>query len=167
MQWLQINQWWQRSCTAYGWEACQSLPERAGHVAIMRAFIKAPQISSPSARITRYSLYETRSFRHWTSHCSGSRPLSAWPTRRLLTACSACSSWSTDSLPLSGDSPFRSEWYKKHISRQRVWQESCDLADCLGHAQTEPARLPRQFNPSSHRPRPGRPSPECQTGFWG
>ncbi len=53
---------------------------------------------------TRSSLIETRSLRSWTSHRSGSRPLSARPTRHFSAARSAISSWSTDFLPLSGDS---------------------------------------------------------------
>ncbi len=80
---------------------------------IMWAFTKAPQISSPSATTTRSSLYETQSLRHWTSHRSGSGPLSARPTRRFSTARSSCSSWSTDSLPLYGDSLFRELLYKR------------------------------------------------------
>ncbi len=71
---------------------------------IMWAFAKAPQISSPSATTTRSSLFETQSLCHWTSHRSGSRPLSARPTCCFS---AACSSWSTDSLPLSGDSFLR------------------------------------------------------------
>ncbi len=80
---------------------------------IMRAFAKAPQISSPSVSTTRSLLYETRSLRRWTSHRSRSRPLSARPTRRFLAVRSACSSWSTNSLPLSGDSLFWELLYKR------------------------------------------------------
>ncbi len=80
---------------------------------IMWAFTKAPQISSPSATTTRSSLYETQSLRHWTSHRSGSGPLSARPTRCFSTARSSYSSWSTDSLPLYGDSLFRELLYKR------------------------------------------------------
>ncbi len=58
-------------------------------------------------------LYETRSLRRWTSHRSRSRPLSARPTRRFLAVRSVCSSWSTNSLPLSGDSLFWELLYKR------------------------------------------------------
>ncbi len=81
---------------------------------IMRAFAKAPQISSPSATTTRSSLFETRSFRCWTSHRSRSRPLSAWPTRLFLAARSACSSWSTlrrvDAPPTNGSGNMGNLW---------------------------------------------------------
>ncbi len=53
---------------------------------IMRAFAKAPQISSPSAITTRSFLYETRSLHRWTSHRKWSRPLSARPTRHFSAA---------------------------------------------------------------------------------
>ncbi len=53
---------------------------------IMRAFAKAPQISSPSAITTRSLLYETRSLHRWTSHRKWSRPLSARPTRHFSAA---------------------------------------------------------------------------------
>ncbi len=125
-------------------KACQ---KGQGHVAIMRAFIKAPQISSPSARITRYSLYETRSLRHWTSHCSGSRPLSAWPTRRLLTACSACSSWSTDSLrypattTLQQVSDIKSTFLDSECGQGELW--SCRLSG------SRPNRSPRAYRDNS------------------
>ncbi len=74
---------------------------------IMRAFTKAPQISSPSATTTRYSLYETRSLCRWASHRSGSRPLSARLTHRFSAA------RSTDSLPLSSDCLLRELLYKR------------------------------------------------------
>ncbi len=85
---------------------------------LMRAFTKAPQISSPSATTTRSSLFETRSLCHWTSHRSRSRPLSARPTRRFSAAGSACSCWFTDSLPLSGDSFLWEPSIKEQISRR-------------------------------------------------
>ncbi len=34
-------------------------------------------------------------------------------------------------------------------------------------ASTRRPAAQKQFNPSPHGPRPGRPSLECQTGFWG
>ncbi len=104
----------QRSCTAYGWKARQS--GASGY--IMQAFAKAPQISSPTAMTTRSSLCETRSLRRWTSHRSRSRPHSARLTHRFSDSRSACSSWSPDSLPLSGDSLFRELLYKSKFLRR-------------------------------------------------
>ncbi len=80
---------------------------------IMRVFAKAPQISSLSAMSTRSSLYETRRLHCWMSHRSRSSPLSARPTRRFSAACTTCSSWSTDFLPLTGDSLFWELLYKR------------------------------------------------------
>ncbi len=97
------------------WLEIPPKPERMGWASgyIKRASAKALQISSPSATTTRSLLYETRSLCRWTSHRSGSRHLSAWPTRRFSAARSACSSWSMDSLPLSGDSLFWELLYKR------------------------------------------------------
>ncbi len=111
-------------------------PARMGRASgyIMRAFAKAPQISSPSATTTRSSLFETRSLRHWTSHRSGSRPLSARPTRCFSAAHSTCSSWSMDSLPLSGDS-LAIRWREPFI-KEHVWSCSRGLRWAL-HRHTE------------------------------
>ncbi len=115
---------------------------------IMRAFAKAPQVTSPSATTTRSSLYETRSLRRWTSHRSGSRPLSARPTRRFSAARSACSSRSTHSLPLSGDSsqePAR----KKQRGRGSQRPEMSELMLAVPHF------FPlRAFSRSLHPPGP-------------
>ncbi len=72
---------------------------------IMRAFAKAPQISSPSAITTRSLLYETRSLHRWTSHRKWSRPLSARPTRYFSAA--------AGSLLLSDNSLLRGLLYKR------------------------------------------------------
>ncbi len=110
------------------------------------AFAKAPQISSPSATTTRTLLFETQSFRRLTSYRSGSRPLSTWPTCCFSAACSACSSWSTDSLLLSGDSLLREPSIKEQISlRCCKWRcgplhtadKHGDCVSCLGTAHTK------------------------------
>ncbi len=49
------------------------------------------------------------------SHRSGSRTLSARLTRRFSAARSACSSWSTDSLPLSGDFSSENSSIRSHF----------------------------------------------------
>ncbi len=113
----------QQSCKAYSWKPAKAHQNGRG-IWLMRAFAKAPQISSPSATTTRSSRYETRSLRRWTSHRRGSRPHFAWPTRRFSAAFSACSSWSTDSLPLSCDFLYRELLYK---SKFRWRCKCCDV----------------------------------------
>ncbi len=95
-------------------------PARMGGASgyIMWAFAKTHQIYFLSATTTRSSLYETRSLHHWTSHHSGSRPHSARLTRHFSAARSAYSSWSMDSLPLSGVSLFRELLYKSKFLRR-------------------------------------------------
>ncbi len=60
-------------------------------------------------------VYETRSLHRWMSHRSESRLHCARSTCRFSAAC-----WSTDSLPLSGDSLFRELLYKSTFLR-RCW----------------------------------------------
>ncbi len=108
---------------------------------IMWAFAKAPRISSPSATTTRSSLLETRNLQSWSNHCSGSRPLSARPTRRFSAAPAAAG----PRIPSRYTATLLSEVSNKRADfSQRVWQESCGRAACLGHAHTEPVRSPRQ-----------------------
>ncbi len=113
---------------------------------IMWAFAKAPHISSPSATTTRSLLYETRSLRRWTSHRSRSRTHFARPTSRFSAARCTCSSWSTDSLPLSCDSLIRELLYKSKflcvVAKATPFlslMQGCECVSCLGAAHSETA----------------------------
>ncbi len=113
-----ITQW---NCMAIGLCSMLKIKQWLGSGAsgyIMWAFAKTHKIYFLSATTTKSSLYQTRSLHRWTSHRSGSRPHSARPTRRFSAARSACSSWSTDSLSLSGVSLFRELLYKSKFLRR-------------------------------------------------
>ncbi len=105
VQWQQINQWRQRSCTAYGWKARQN----GRGIWLYNAGIR--QGSSDFFSFTdNYKIFALRD--------SKPSPLNE-PSQRIQTSlCSAdspllSSSWSTDSLPLSDNSLLRELLYKR------------------------------------------------------
>ncbi len=110
MQWLQINQWRQRSCTAYGWKARQNergiwLYNVGIHQGTSDFFSFSNDYKIFALRDSKPSPLNEPSQRIRTSLCSADSCFS--------TARSSCSSWSTDSLPLYGDSLFRELLYKR------------------------------------------------------
>ncbi len=136
---LQLNQWRQQSCTAYGRKARQNgqgiwlynVGIRQGssdffsfsddYQIFALGDSKPSELIEPLQRIPDLSLLGlTRRF--------SAAPAAAGPR-----------------IPSRYTATLLSEVSNKRADfSQRVWQESCGRAACLGHAHTEPVRSPRQ-----------------------